>query len=91
MADKNTKDAKSLDIIAIDRKSADEQEKVIMTNEVKKVFVDGIQSIGSHNGVHRIVFFALVGDGRQNEPVLELLMPANTVRSIADALSKLGR
>jgi hypothetical protein len=57
----------------------------------EKIFVDGIQSIASHNGVHRVVFFQLIGDGRQNEPVLELIIPASSVRSIGEALVKAGR
>ena len=56
-----------------------------------KVFIDGIQSIASHNGVHRIVFFQLVGDGRQNESVLEMIVPASSMRSIGEALLKAGR
>jgi hypothetical protein len=55
-----------------------------------KMFVDGIQSIASHNGVHRVVFFNLVGDGKQNAPVLELMVPVNAARSIGEAFMKLG-
>jgi hypothetical protein len=56
--------------------------------ESEKVFVDGIQSIASHNGVHRVTFFKLVADGKQNEPVLELIIPATCVRSLGEALVK---
>jgi hypothetical protein len=38
------------------------------------IFVDGIASIGVHNGVVRIAFFRLLPDGR-TEIVLELQIP----------------
>ena len=62
-----------------------------VTAEPQKIFVDGIQSIASHNGVHRVVFFNLVGDGRSNEPVLELIIPASSIRAVGEALVKAGR
>ena len=68
-----------------------DKEQGMPASEVERIFVDGVQSIASHNGVHRIVFFHLAGDGRQNEAVLELIVPASSVRSIGEALIKAGR
>lgn len=51
------------------------------------VFVDGIASLGVHNGVTRIQFFKLGGDGKA-VPALELLLPVTQLRGVVDGLSK---
>jgi len=51
------------------------------------IFVDGIASIGVHNGVVRIAFFRLLPDGN-TEIVLELQIPQNQVRSLIEGLNK---
>jgi hypothetical protein len=66
-------------------------EASMAAKEFNRVFVDGIQSIATHNGVHRVTFFHLVGDGRQNEATIELLIPSNSARAIGEALAKLGK
>ena len=52
-------------------------------------FVDGISSVATHNGVHRVVFYKLSSDQRP-EPCLELLVPDSSVRGIVDAMARLA-
>lgn len=61
-----------------------------MEDNRKQVLVDGINSIGVHNGVVRIRFFQLSADGRP-EIVLELQVPQNQVKAIVDGLIKFAK
>jgi hypothetical protein len=54
------------------------------------VIVDGIQSVGVHNGIARVQFIRLGADGRP-VPAVELLIPVNQVSAIAQGLGKIGR
>ena len=54
------------------------------------ILVDGIASMGVHNGVVRIAFFRLLPDERK-EIVLGLQIPQNQVGSIIEGLSKVRR
>jgi hypothetical protein len=63
----------------------------VAEGSMQRIFVDGIQSIASHNGVFRVVFFNLVGDGKKNAAVLELQIPGNSARQIGEAMGRLGR
>ena len=53
------------------------------------VFVDGIQSMGVHNGVVRIRFIRLGTDGNPAASV-ELLVPLVQVKSIIEGLNKVA-
>lgn len=57
---------------------------------VAQVFVDGVSSVATHNGVHRITFFRLAADGKPH-PEVELIIPASATNPIIDALGKLRR
>lgn len=48
--------------------------------------VDGIQSLGVHNGVARVQFFRLTVDGK-SVPVVELQIPVSQAAQIAKGLS----
>lgn len=60
-----------------------------MEREVPFCFVDGITSISSHNGVHRLVCYQLAADGT-TVPCLELLIPGPAVAQISEAFRKLS-
>jgi hypothetical protein len=55
--------------------------------QVTSVLVDGISTIATHNGVHRIVMYRL-GSDQKPEQVIELQLPE---KSTADVLAALGR
>ena len=59
-----------------------------MDNFPETVFIDGVSSIGTHNGVHRIVCYQLSESGKP-QPNLELQIPAAAVRAFAEAIAKL--
>ena len=61
-----------------------------MENTESVFFVDGIRSIGVHNGVARIQFFKLDPDGKA-QSALELLLPSNQVKGVLDGLAKSAR
>ena len=56
--------------------------------ESNAVVVDGIQTVGVHNGVARIQFMRLGADGNP-VPVMEMLIPINQVAAISHGLSKI--
>ena len=49
--------------------------------------VDGIKSIGTHNGIVRIQFFRLNADG-QPSPAVELAVSTQQIKGIADAIQR---
>jgi hypothetical protein len=53
-------------------------------------FIDGISSIATHNGVHRIIFYKLTADQRP-EPTVELVVPDSSLRGIVDAMARVSR
>lgn len=57
--------------------------------EMVTVFVDGVASLGMHNGVARVQFFKLGSDGKA-VPALELLVPVNQLRGVIDGLGKVA-
>ena len=57
-------------------------------DEKKTVLVDGIQSIGVHNGIARITFMRLGTDGRP-APVIDLCIPVNQAMAISQGISKI--
>ena len=59
-------------------------------NESNVVVVDGIQTVGVHNGIARVQFMRLGADGRP-APAVELLIPVNQVSAIAQGLAKVGK
>ncbi|MGD0143420.1 MAG: hypothetical protein ABSC92_09695 [Rhizomicrobium sp.] len=59
-----------------------------MAELVTTAFVDGIISIGTHNNVHRVVFYRL-GAGDKPEPALELIFPTSSLAGLVAALSQL--
>lgn len=54
---------------------------------VEEIFVDGIQTIGAHNGVVRVQFFSIAPDGSAN-PALVLLVPQTQLRGVVEGLAK---
>jgi len=52
------------------------------------ILIDGISTIASHNGVHRMVCFKLTSD-QKPEPICELMIPASATQAIVQAISKL--
>lgn len=50
---------------------------------------DGIATIASHNGVHRVTFYKLTSD-QKPEPAVELLLPEKAVAELAAALGRLS-
>lgn len=59
-----------------------------MSDQVESILVDGIQSIGVHNGVARVTFIRLGPDGKPL-PVVELCIPANQAAIIAQGIGKI--
>ena len=59
-------------------------------NESNVVVVDGIQTVGVHNGIARVQFIRLGADGRP-VPAVELLIPVNQASAIVQGLSKIGK
>lgn len=59
-------------------------------NGTEVVFVDGIQALGVHNGVARVLMMRLGSDGKPM-PALELLIPAAVIRSVIEGLGKVAK
>lgn len=59
-----------------------------MSEKIDSVVVDGIQSIGVHNGIARVTFMRLGADGKP-EPVIEICIPANQAATIAQGIGKI--
>jgi len=58
--------------------------------DVVKVFpVDGISSLGIHNGVVRIQFMRLNTDGKAI-PAVELNVPVSQIKAMGETLSKVA-
>ena len=53
------------------------------------IVVDGIETIGLHNGLYRIRFYMLDATG-QPVPAVELIAASSTVASIRDGLAGLN-
>lgn len=58
-------------------------------SDQKIVVVDGIETIGLHNGLYRIRFYMLNATG-QPVPAVELIAASSTVASIKDGLAGLN-
>jgi len=58
-------------------------------DEVQTFLVDGVRTVGVHNGVARVQFFQLNSEGKPT-PVLELAIPMLQARPIADAFAKVA-
>ena len=58
-----------------------------MENTVPLIVVDGIQSIGVHNGIARVVLMRLGADGKPDAAV-ELCISVNQIAQIAQGLAK---
>ena len=56
--------------------------------EQPSIVVDGIETIGLHNGLYRIRFFALDAKG-QPSPVVELVAGNETIQQIRQGLSQI--
>jgi hypothetical protein len=55
-------------------------------------FVDGLLSVATHNGVHRLVLFKLSGGEKGTaEPCVEIAVPDSAVRSIMETMGKLSK
>ena len=59
-------------------------------NESIVVVVDGIQTVGVHNGIARVQFMRLGADGKP-APAVELLSPVIQVSAISQGLAKIGK
>lgn len=60
------------------------------SNTTEVVFVDGIQAVGVHNGVARVMMMRLGSDGKPL-PALELLMPIAIMKSVIEGFTKAGK
>jgi hypothetical protein len=58
--------------------------------DVQAFPVDGISSLGIHNGVVRIQFMRLNTDGKA-VPALEIHVPASQIKQLADTLAGLAK
>ena len=58
--------------------------------DTNAVVVDGIQTVGVHNGIARVQFMRLGADGKP-VPAVELLIPINQVSAIVQGLSKASK
>ena len=58
-----------------------------MENTVPVIVVDGIQSIGVHNGIARVVLMRLGADGKPEASGV-LCIPVNQIATIAQGLAK---
>jgi hypothetical protein len=52
-----------------------------------EIFVDGIQSIGTHNGVVRVQLFSIAPDGSARTSVV-LILPQAQLKSVVEGLAK---
>jgi hypothetical protein len=60
-----------------------------MTN-TPKYLVDGLLSLTTHNGVHRLIFYELAGaDSPQARPYVELAIPAPVMHSIVETITSM--
>lgn len=53
------------------------------------VVIDGIETIGLHNGLYRISFYALDAKG-QPKPAVEIVAGADTMAEVLKGLQQLG-
>ena len=58
-----------------------------MSEQPVTAVVDGIASVASHNGVHRVVAYKLDADGKAHSTV-ELVIPGPALVGLLDALQK---
>jgi hypothetical protein len=55
-------------------------------------YVDGLLSVGTHNGVHRLIFYKLSGaDSPKAEPCVEVDIPANVMRSVIETMMAMSK
>ena len=59
------------------------------STDVLTVLVDGVNALAVHNGVVRVQLMRLGVDGKP-QPSVELHLPLSAVKSIMDALRKVG-
>ena len=59
------------------------------STEVPTILADGVNALAVHNGIARVQFMRLGIDGKP-QPVVELGLPVNGVKSIIEALRKVG-
>ena len=59
-----------------------------MGDQIESIVIDGVQSMGVHNGIGRVVLMRLGADGKP-VPVVELCIPANQAMAIAQAIGKI--
>jgi hypothetical protein len=69
---------------SLTRQSQKSKEEYTVEN-IQAFPVDGISSLGIHNGVVRIQFMRLDPDGRA-VPAVEINVPVSQMRSLADTL-----
>jgi len=62
----------------------------VAVQDTQAVIVDGIQTVGVHNGVARVQFMRLGADGKP-VPAVELLIPVNQISAIVQGLSKTAK
>ena len=55
-----------------------------------KYLVDGLLSLTTHNGVHRLIFYELSGaDSPEARPYVELAIPAAVMHSIVETITSM--
>lgn len=72
-----------------DKTSSQGKQDMVARNGLH-ILVDGIKSMGIHNGIVRINFMRLDTDGK-DEVVLQLGLPQSQAQSVAKALNGIAR
>ena len=58
-------------------------------SEVPSILADGVNALAVHNGIARVQLMRLGIDGKP-QPVVELGLPLSGIKSIIEALRKVG-
>jgi len=58
-------------------------------SEVPSILADGVNALAVHNGIARVQLMRLGVDGKP-QPAVELQLPVGVVKSIIEALRKVG-
>ena len=59
------------------------------SDEIPTILADGVNALAVHNGIVRVQFMRLGIDGKP-QPVVELQLPVSAIKSINEALRKVG-
>ena len=58
--------------------------------DIPRYLVDGLLSVATHNGVHRLKFYALVGsESPQAQPNVEIAIPETSIGPIMQTMTRM--